>query len=231
MVTARSYGYDRPMAAPTRPQPAPRLLDRTLADVLGALASPHELAGGGGPAAALTAATAAALTAKAARASRATWIDAGGAIGRAEALRAQAQALVDLDADAYQRAFSVLMRTEPSSSPFGGPTGPGAGPLPADARERVLDETLRHAAEVPLAIAEAAAEIAEVAAEVAAAGASVTRPDALTAVALAEAAAASAALLVEINRRVGAGDERRVRAREAARAAREAREWAARLRR
>jgi formiminotetrahydrofolate cyclodeaminase len=217
------------MAAPTRPRPAPRLLDRSLADVIGALASPHELAGGGGPAAALTAAAAAALTAKAARASRAGWIDAGGAIGRAEALRAQVQALVDLDADAYQRAFSVLMRTEPSSSAYGGPTGPGAEPLASGSRERVLDETLRHAADVPLAIAEAASEIAQVAAEVAAAGSRATRPDALTAVALAEAAASSAALLVDINRRLGPGDERRQRAAEAAQGAVDARAWASRL--
>jgi formiminotetrahydrofolate cyclodeaminase len=60
-----------------------RLLNRQLSDVLGALASQHELAGGGGPAAALTAAVAAALTTKAARASRAIWIEAGGAIARA----------------------------------------------------------------------------------------------------------------------------------------------------
>ena len=140
------------------------------------------------------------------------------------------QALVDLDADAYQRAFSALMRAEPSSSRHGGPTGPGAEPLPAEARERVLDETLRHAADVPLAIAEAASEIAQVAAEVAAAGSRATRPDAICAVALAEAAAASAALLVDVNRRVGAGDERRVRAAEAAEGAGDARAWAARLR-
>jgi formiminotetrahydrofolate cyclodeaminase len=211
-----------------RPRPAQRLLDRSLADVLAALASPHEIAGGGGPAAALTAAAAAALTAKAARASRGTWIDAGGAIGRAEALRAQTQALIDLDADAYQRAYSILLRTEPASA-YGGPTGPGAGPLPSDTRERALDDSLKHAADMPLAIAEAASEIAQVAAEVAAAGSRATRPDALAAVALAESAASSAALLVAINRRLGPGDERRVRASEAAQAAADAREWASRL--
>lgn len=220
------------MAAPTRPTAASPLMDRPLADVLGAFASPHELAGGGGPAAAMTAAAAAALAAKAARASRATWIDAGGAISRAEALRAQTQALVELDADAFRRAYSVLLRTAPpSSSAHGGPTGPGAYPIPAEVREQALDETLRHAADVPLAIAEAASEITQVAAEVAAAGSSATRPDALVAVALAEAATASAALLVDINRRLGAGDERRVRAREAARLAADARAWALRPKR
>ncbi|HEV2059181.1 MAG TPA: cyclodeaminase/cyclohydrolase family protein, partial [Solirubrobacteraceae bacterium] len=65
------------------PAPGSALLSRSLTDVLAALASPHELPGGGGPAAALTAAAAAALTTKVARASRTTWIEAGGAIAHA----------------------------------------------------------------------------------------------------------------------------------------------------
>src|SRR5436190_1096654 len=95
--------------------PGSSLLSLPLSEVLGMLASPHELAGGGGPAAALAAATAAALTAKVARGSRATWIEAGGAIAHAEALRMQAQALIERDAQAYHEASSALARDERSA--------------------------------------------------------------------------------------------------------------------
>jgi len=204
--------------------PEDGLLSRPLSDVLAALASPHELAGGGGPAAALAAAAAAAVTVKVARGSRATWIEAGGAIAHAESLRMQAQALIERDADAYRDASAVLMQTERSARQgVAGPARTAAPAAPAD-RERLAGEALIHAADLSLAIADAASQIAQLAAEVARCCPSSMRPDAVTAVALAEAAACAAARLVEVNRRLPADDPRRAASCEAAEAALRARE-------
>jgi len=210
------------MSAP----PAPGLLARPLSDVLAALASQHELAGGGGPAAALTAAAAAALTAKVARGSRASWIEAGGAIAHAESLRMQAQALIERDADAYREASSALMHSERTAR--SGVARPAlATPAPASAdRERLAGEALIHAADLSLAIAVVASQIAELAADVSRSCPPSMRPDALTAVALAEAAACAAAQLVEVNRRLPADDPRRVASCDAAATALRARERA-----
>jgi formiminotetrahydrofolate cyclodeaminase len=204
--------------------PLPGLLNRPLSDVLSALASQHELAGGAGPAAALTAAAAAALTAKVARGSRATWIEAGGAIAHAESLRMQAQALIDADADAYRDASSALLRSERSARR--GVAAPAIVTLSLADRERLVGEALTHAADLALAIANASSEIAQLAAEVARSCPSSLRPDALTAVALAEAATCAAAQLVEVNRRLPADDRRRAASCEAAEAALRARERA-----
>jgi formiminotetrahydrofolate cyclodeaminase len=202
-----------------------RLLNRQLSDVLGALASQHELAGGGGPAAALTAAVAAALTTKAARASRATWIEAGGAIARAETLRVHAQALIERDAAAYREASSVLMTSERSAR-RGVAAAAGVGAISPQERDRVVGEALTHAADLSLAIADAASEIAQLAADVASQCPRSVRPDAQTAVALAEAAASAAARLVEVNRRLPDDDPRRARASALTQTARQARERA-----
>lgn len=205
--------------------PVRGLLNRSLSDVLGALASQHELAGGGGPAAALTAATAAAVTAKVARGSRATWIEAGGAIAHAESLRMQAQALIERDADAFREATSAMLKDERSARR--GVAAPAAvtppGPAPAD-RERLLGEAMIHAADLSLAIAEVASETAQLAAQVAGCCPSSLRPDALTAVALAEASACAASRLVEVNRQLPADDPRRAASCAAAEAALRARE-------
>jgi formiminotetrahydrofolate cyclodeaminase len=202
------------------------LLSRPLSDVLAALASPHELAGGGGPAAALAAAAAAAVTAKVARGSRATWIEAGGAIAHAESLRMQAQALIERDADAYREASAVLLPTERSARKgVAGPARATPSAAPAD-RERLAGEALIHAADLSLAIADAASQIAQLAAQVASCCPSSLRPDALAAVALAEAAACAAARLVEVNRRLPVDDPRRTASYEAAEAALRAREQA-----
>jgi formiminotetrahydrofolate cyclodeaminase len=204
--------------------PVAGLLNRPLSEVLGALASQHDLAGGGGPASALVAAAAAALTAKVARGSRATWIEAGGAIAHAESLRMQAQALIERDAAAYRDASAALMRSERSARR--GVAAPAAVTRsPAD-RERLVGEALTYAADVALAIADASSEIAQLAAEVAHNCPSSLRPDALTAVALAEAATCAAAQLVEVNRQLPADDRRRVASGEAAEAALRARERA-----
>jgi len=135
-------------------QPVSGLLNRPLSEVLGALASQHDLAGGGGPAAALVAAAAAALTAKVARGSRATWIEAGGAIAHAEALRMQAQALIERDAQAYHEASAALARDERSARQ--GVASPAlAVPAPVGDRERLLVEALTHAADLASAMASA----------------------------------------------------------------------------
>jgi len=191
--------------------------------VLTALASQHELAGGGGPAAALTSAAAAALTAKVARASRATWIEAGGAIAHAESLRMQAQALIERDADAYREASAVLLQSERSARQ--GVAGPARAARPAALadQERLAGEALIYAADLSLAIADAASQVAQLAAEVADRCPPSLRPDALTAVALAEAAACAAARLVEVNRKLPADDPRRTASSEAAEAAQRAR--------
>jgi formiminotetrahydrofolate cyclodeaminase len=205
--------------------PASGLLGRPLSEVLGALASPHELPGGGGPAAALTAAAAAALTAKVARGSRATWIEAGGAIAHAESLRMQTQALIDRDAAAYHEASAVLARDERSAR-RGVATPAGTAAVPVGDRERIVGEALIQAADLALAIAAAASEIAQLAADVARQCPRAMAPDALTAVALAEAATCACARLVAINRRLPDDDPRRASAAAAARAAQGARERA-----
>ncbi len=189
------------------------------------LASPNELAGGGGPAAALAAATAAALTAKVARGSRSTWIEAGGAIAHAEALRMQSQALIERDAQAYHEASSALARDERSARQGVAAPALAAPALVAD-RERLLGEALVQTADIALAIADASCEIARLAAEVARRCPKQLKPDALTAVALAEAAACASARLVEVNRKLPADDPRRGAAVEAASGALQARERA-----
>lgn len=204
----------------------PELLSRPLSEVLAALASQHELAGGGGPAAALTAAAAAALTAKVARGARATWIEAGGAIAHAESLRMQAQALIERDAAAFRDASSALLQGERTARRgVAMPAAATPATEPAD-RERLAEEAMIHAADLSLAIADAASQIAQLAAQVARRCPPSLRPDAVTAVVLAEAAACAAARLVEVNRRLPADDPRRTASTAAAQAARQARERA-----
>jgi formiminotetrahydrofolate cyclodeaminase len=223
MAAPAPDGASRIAAMPTTPGSG--LLNLPLSEVLGMLASPHELAGGGGPAAALAAATAAALTAKVARGSRATWIEAGGAIAHAEALRMQSQALIERDAQAYHDASSALAHDERSARQ--GVASPAlAAPAAVDDRERLLGAALTQTADLALAIADAAAEIAQLAAQVARHCPKAMKPDALTAVALAEAAACASARLVKVNRKLPADDSRRAAAADAASAARRAREQA-----
>ncbi|HEV2776843.1 MAG TPA: cyclodeaminase/cyclohydrolase family protein [Solirubrobacteraceae bacterium] len=205
--------------------PGSGLVSRPLSDVLAALASPHELPGGGGPAAALTAAAAAALVAKVARASRTTWIEAGGAIAHAEALRMQTQSLIDRDADAYNEASAALAHDERSAR-LGVASPAGTSAVPVGDRERILDEALLQAADLALAIADAASEIAQLAADVARFCPKAMRPDAQTAVALAEAAACASARLVAVNRKLPDDDPRRASAADAAQSAQGARERA-----
>jgi formiminotetrahydrofolate cyclodeaminase len=206
----------------------PDLLTRPLGDVLGALASQHELVGGSGSAAALTAAVAAALTAKVARASRTSWIEAGGAIAHAEALRIQTQALIDRDVHANGVASAALLDGERSARR--GVVSAAAAAISPQDRERLVEQALTNAADVALAIVSAASEIVVLGADVARHCPRALRGDALTAVALAEAAANGAARLVDVNRVLPADDQRRELAREFAAEAAEARERACRPR-
>lgn len=146
---------------------------------------------GGGTSAAVTTALAAALVEMAARLA-----SADEAAERASALRAQALRLGEEELTSYAPVLEA--RTE------------------AD-RVTALDA----ASEPPAQVAETAAEVAELGVEVAASSSEAVRGDALTGVTLAEAAAAAAARLVEIN--VGSGPVFE-RAREAAERAARARE-------
>jgi methenyltetrahydrofolate cyclohydrolase len=156
---------------------------------------------GGGTSAGCTCALAAALVEMAARLSqeedRAT---------RARALRQEALDLAERELSSYEPVLAALR-------------------LPADdpARKARLETALTEASGPPLAIAEAAAETAVLAAEAARASSPSVRGDAVTGAVLAEAAAAAAASLVEINLVGRADDERLERARDARRRAGEAR--------
>jgi formiminotetrahydrofolate cyclodeaminase len=163
----------------------------------------------GGSAAGLAAAMGAALVALAARQST-EWEDAPGVAAQATALRARLVTLAADDVRAYAAALEAL-------SAAGGSEG---------SRDHLLGVALTHAADVPLAIARTASDVAELAALAAAFAKESLRADATTAAALAEAAARSAAHLVEINLASLPGDKRVAAAAAAADAAAAARERA-----
>jgi formiminotetrahydrofolate cyclodeaminase len=124
---------------------------------------------GGGSSAAVGAALAAALVEMAARIA-----SADDAAGRAAALRARALRLADEELTSYAPVLQARTPEERSAA-------------------------LGAASEPPALVAELAAEIAELGAEVAVSSSPAVRGDALTGVVFAEAAAAAAARLVEIN--------------------------------
>jgi formiminotetrahydrofolate cyclodeaminase len=194
--------------------PVARLPDTPLGEVLDEVAAATP-APGGGSSAALVGACAAALVEMAARLGLARGADVPAeAPERAGALRGRALELADDELSSYAPVLEALR-------------------LPDDDPERParLEGALSAAAESPLAIAEAAAEAAELGARVAAGSRRDVRGDAITGAVLAEAAAAAAAGLVEINleRR---GDDHRLRAaRDARRRAQEARRRAEEARR
>ena len=182
------------------------LADQPLYQVLEEVAAATP-APGGGSSAACTCALAAALVEMAARLGLAR--GAGpppGAPERARVLRERALRLAERELSAY---LPVLE----------------ASRLPADHpdREDRLRAALSEAAVTPLAIAEAGAEAAEIGLEVVRGSNPRVRGDAITGVLLAEAAAAAAAALVEINLEGLGEDQRLAGAREARRRAAEAR--------
>jgi formiminotetrahydrofolate cyclodeaminase len=107
-------------------------------------------------------------------------------VAQAEQLRRRAAPLAEATADAYAEA-AVMLEEE------------------ATGRDHELGRALSRAAEVPLLIAQLAADVAALAKDVADCGDPAVRADATAAALLAQAAARSAAHLVEIN--LGAGPE------------------------
>ena len=185
------------------------LADRPLAALLDVVAS-TDPAPGGGSSSALAAALGASLLEMAAglELARETPDPAlsEGLPERARELRAQALALADRDLSSYAPVLDALR-------------------LPAGHPERAqrLEAALTEASRAPLAIAETAAEAAELGARVTVVSNAAVRGDALAGVLIAEAAAAAAASLVEINL-AGRDDADLARARDARRRAQEARE-------
>ncbi len=147
----------------------------------------REPAPGGGAAAAVTGALAAALVAMAARFSDARLPAAAEVAGQADELRARLAGLADRDAAAFRAVLDA----------YGLPRDDGG-----ERRQRIT-AALHAAALVPLGIAESAARVAELAAGVAAEGNPNLRGDTIAGARLAEAAARSAAALVDINVTLG----------------------------
>jgi methenyltetrahydrofolate cyclohydrolase len=160
-------------------------LDQTLTAFLDQAAARQPAPGGGG-AAALAVALSAGLTAMAARFSVPQVGDSEELAIQADQLRHRAAALVDEDARAYQAVLDTRR-------------GCGAGSSTAQ-------EAIQHAAIVPLQICELAGQTATLAARLATDGNPNLRGDAITGALLAEAAARSVAILVQINIAAGASD-------------------------
>jgi methenyltetrahydrofolate cyclohydrolase len=148
---------------------------------------------GGGTSAACACGLAAALVEMAASLARAEE-----SAARARALRERALDLAERELSSYEPVLAALR-------------------LPAEdpSREERVEAALTEASGPPLAIAVAAAETAELGAQVARASSPSVRGDALTGAVLAEAAAAAAASLVEINLGHRDGDAAVDRARDA----------------
>jgi formiminotetrahydrofolate cyclodeaminase len=149
---------------------------------------------GAGVVAALMGAMAAALVERAARGSRATWREAGGAVAQARALGNRLAELAAVDADAFADAMDALH---------------GRSELPAEARDHSLGAALVRAGEPPAQIAAAAADVAELAALAARDADPEQRAEAAGAATLAHAAARAAAMLVTINLTMRPDDRRR----------------------
>jgi formiminotetrahydrofolate cyclodeaminase len=150
------------------------LAEEPLASFLDAVAEPTP-APGGGTSAAVVAGLGAALVEMAARLAGESE-----AASRAGALRWRALELAEQELSSYAPVLEARRR-------------PGAD------RAARVEEALLEASRSPLAIAELAAEVAELGAAVARASSPSVRGDALTGTVVAEAAAAAAAGLVEIN--------------------------------
>jgi formiminotetrahydrofolate cyclodeaminase len=158
-------------------------LELSVAEWLDELAGPRA-APGGGSAAALAVAMAAAVLAMTARVSKETWDAGGAAAAQAEALRARATPLAQLDAELYGQALAAR---------------DAAAELPDERRDWQIGQAFARAAEPLLEIARTAADVAELAVEIAQFGDPRVRADAQAAAALAAAGARAAAALVAVN--------------------------------
>jgi formiminotetrahydrofolate cyclodeaminase len=179
---------------------APSFLDLSVAELLNDVASDRR-SPGGGPVLALTLAMAAGVVAMAARFSGRDWAEAAEAAAQADALRLQAAALADRDAEAFERALAVLDASEA---------------IEPERRDEEIGRIFSEAAEPPLEIGQVALDVARLAAEAAVRADQRVRPDAIAAAALAAAVATGAAELVAVNLTATQTDERVVRARELA---------------
>jgi formiminotetrahydrofolate cyclodeaminase len=184
--------------------------ERPVGELIEALAAPSP-APGGGSSAALTCAIAAGLaemTAAIAGASAdpaaSERLDERGS--RAAELRQSALTLADRELSSYRPVLAAIREA------------PGR----AD-HDRRVSEARATASEPPLEIALAAAEVSAIALELAGHASASVRGDVVTSVLLAEAAARSAATLVETNLRRSPDDERVMAARRAAQEAESAR--------
>ena len=173
-------------------------LDLTLSDWLGELAQSRG-APGAGSALAFAAATAASVLAMAARVS-----GAGGLAAQADALRARAEPLAQVDADSYDAALAVRDATED---------------LRLEQRDWEIGRTFAQAAEPPLEIARVAADVAELAAQLAEVVDPRVHADALAVAALAAGIALGAVPLVAVNLTAVEGDVRIAEAKRLAEAA------------
>jgi formiminotetrahydrofolate cyclodeaminase len=169
------------------------ILDATLADFLGEVASASPAAAGGVSALATTA-IAAALVSMCARRSGESWDEASATIGQAERLRGRATALLASAGETYESAVGSLAAADE----------PAAATPQSDWK---LGEAVRAAAVAPASGAEVAADVAELAAQTAAKCDPSCRPDALAACRLADAAAKTCAELVRVNLVVGTGTQ------------------------
>jgi formiminotetrahydrofolate cyclodeaminase len=172
-------------------------LGRPLSDFLDEVSS-AEVAPGGGSVAAVAVAMAAGLVTMAARLSREQWREGAGAAAQAETLRQRVTALVDLNVQAYVDAVSTLR---------------------GSSDDHEIGVALDRAAEIPLEIGRAAADVGALAALVADQGEPSVRADVATAALLSQAAARTAATLVEVNLGTTEDDDRVAAAREFAEAA------------
>jgi formiminotetrahydrofolate cyclodeaminase len=201
-VPRAGHSTNRHLRSPVVARLPEKPLGEVLDDVAAATPAP-----GGGSSAALACALGAALVEMAAGLGLARGVEIPAeASERAHELRARALELAQEELSSYAPVLEALR-------------------LPADDPERPgrLEAALSAATESPLAIAEAAAGTAELGARVAAGSRRDVRGDAITGAVLAEAAAAAATGLVEINLERRGDDPRLERGREAARRAREAR--------
>jgi formiminotetrahydrofolate cyclodeaminase len=147
---------------------------------------------------------AAGLVAMGARFADESWADSGAAAAQAEALRDRLAPLAHADALAYEQALAAMRSPQATGQ---------------EQRDFEIRQALELAAAIPQAIAEAAADVAALGALVAEHGNPRVRPDTLTGVLLAAAAARAAAVLVEVNLATLPGDARAEASQRAAAAA------------
>jgi formiminotetrahydrofolate cyclodeaminase len=170
-------------------------LGQELGDFLDLVAS-REAAPGGGAVAAVTISLAAGLVAMAAQLSERQVPDSASLVTEAERVRRRSERLADEDAEAYRAVLAAYTAARSGAT--------------TKAHEKIA-AALDGAARVPLEMASLAAETAVLGARLALEGNPRLRGDATTAVLLSEAAARSAAHLVQVDVDEGDGDPALVR--------------------